>query len=314
MKKFIGHITVFIAMIVATFILMGIYIPYPENGYERAQFVKMGMLAKVGRTPSIVLLGGSNVAFGFHSEMLEDSLGIPVINAGLHAGIGLKMIVDDCARYLQKGDILILSPEMDHFFGQTAYGEHALAYLYFLNPANYTHLLNLQQWLVIVKNSINYIVHNRLALMAHIDNQKQTNVYHTSSFNQYGDVVWHWNNPSQNTYQSTQKVQKKLSPVNQAYFDYLINQLQYLESNGVRIVMYPPAMSHSCYESNLLDINWIERAFAEKGYPFICPHSNTVNPDSLMYDNDYHCQKEGAECHTQKLILLLRQAVLGVSE
>ena len=138
---------------------MGIYIPYPENGYERAQFVKMGMLSKADRTPSMVLLGGSNVAFGFHSEMIEEAMGISVINAGLHAGIGLKMIVDDCARYLQKGDILVLSPEMDHFFGRTAYGEHALAFLYFLDPANYTPLLNLQQWLTVVKNSINYIVH-----------------------------------------------------------------------------------------------------------------------------------------------------------
>ena len=102
MKRFICHITVFIAIIVATLILMGIYIPYPENGYERAQFVKMGMLSKADRTPSMVLLGGSNVAFGFHSEMIEEVMRISVINAGLHAGIGLKMIVDDCARYLQK--------------------------------------------------------------------------------------------------------------------------------------------------------------------------------------------------------------------
>ena len=307
MKRFICHITVFIAIIVATLILMGIYIPYPENGYERAQFVKIGMLSKADRTPSMVLLGGSNVAFGFHSEMIEEAMGISVINAGLHAGIGLKMIVDDCARYLQKGDILVLSPEMDHFFGRTAYGEHALAFLYFLDPANYTPLLNLQQWLTVLKNSINYIVHNRLALMTNSDNKEQTDVYHASSFNQYGDVVWHWNHPSQNKYQSTRKEQKELSSVNQDYFNYLVNQLQNLESKGVRIIMYPPAMSNSCYENNRLAINWIERAFAKKGYPFICPHTRTVYPDSLMYDNDYHCQKEGAERHTQTLILILSQ-------
>ena len=286
---------------------MGIYIPYPENGYERAQFVKMGMLSKADRTPSMILLGGSNVAFGFHSEMIEEAMGISVINAGLHAGIGLKMIVDDCARYLQKGDILVLSPEMDHFFGRTAYGEHALAFLYFLDPANYTPLLNLQQWLTVFKNSINYIVHNRLALMTNSDNKEQTDVYHASSFNQYGDVVWHWNHPSPNKYQSTRKEQKELSSVNQDYFNYLVNQLQNLESKGVRIIMYPPAMSNSCYENNRLAINWIERAFAKKGYPFICPHTRTVYPDSLMYDNDYHCQKEGAERHTQTLILILSQ-------
>lgn len=313
MKRFIYRSIAFIAFVVATLIILGICIPYPDNGYEKEQFIKMSMLAKADRKPSIVLLGGSNVAFGYNSKMLEDSIGIPVINAGLHAGIGLKMIVDDCARYLQKGDILILSPEISHFFNRGAYGEYPLAYMYFMDPANYAPLLNQQQWRVVVGHSCDFIRHNVLTFIMDLVHKQQTDVYHVSSFNQYGDVVWHWYNSPQNKYHGVRDIQKKLSPVNWEYFGYLIEQLKSLESKGIQIIMYPSVMSATYYENNYLDINWIERAFEECGYPFICPHSRTTNPDSLMYDTHYHCLKEGAELHTQNLISLLKQAALDAN-
>jgi hypothetical protein len=41
-------------------------------------------------SPKIILVGGSNLAFGIDSRMMQDSLGLRVVNMGLYAKLGLK--------------------------------------------------------------------------------------------------------------------------------------------------------------------------------------------------------------------------------
>ena len=43
----------------------------------------------------IILAGGSNLAFGIDSKQLEETLGMPVVNLGLHAGLGLHFILEE---------------------------------------------------------------------------------------------------------------------------------------------------------------------------------------------------------------------------
>lgn len=133
MVRFLKGFIVFVAIFVAVVLFMGIILPYNKNGYMREQDVKMSMLSKPGRRAAVVLLGGSNVAFGYDSELLADSIGMPVVNAGLHASVGLKYIIDDCFQRLKRGDILVLSPEYGHFFGDMAYGEAPMADLVYLS-------------------------------------------------------------------------------------------------------------------------------------------------------------------------------------
>lgn len=73
--------------------------------------------------PRIIFVGGSNLAFGLDSQRIKDSLNINVINYGLHAGIGLKYMVDDISTYARKGDIIVFAPEYSHFYSGLAYGE-----------------------------------------------------------------------------------------------------------------------------------------------------------------------------------------------
>jgi hypothetical protein len=122
MKRFLKMAALFIAVLMLALVALAIALPYNRNGFLREQAVKMRMLSCHGRKAAVVLLGGSNVAFGYDSELISDSMNMPVINAGLHASAGLKYIIDDCFPRLRTGDILVFSPEYGHFFGKMAYG------------------------------------------------------------------------------------------------------------------------------------------------------------------------------------------------
>ena len=61
----------------------------------------------------IVVVGGSSVAFGLDSELLERYMGMPVVNFGLYADLGTKMMLDLSLAGIGEGDIVVLAPEMD---------------------------------------------------------------------------------------------------------------------------------------------------------------------------------------------------------
>ena len=61
----------------------------------------------------IVVVGGSSVAFGLDSELLERYTGMPVVNFGLYADLGTKMMLDLSLSGISEGDVVILAPELD---------------------------------------------------------------------------------------------------------------------------------------------------------------------------------------------------------
>jgi len=64
--------------------------------------------------------------YSFNSKMILDSLNINPINKGVNAGIGLIYMMDEILPYIKEGDIIVISPEYDQFYGNFAYGNSRL--------------------------------------------------------------------------------------------------------------------------------------------------------------------------------------------
>jgi hypothetical protein len=91
-------------------------LPYPENTYNLAILDKHRLLA-AAESPKLVLVGGSNVAFGVDSAAIRERLYIPVVNMGVTINFGLGRILDDVSPFLNPGDTLLVIPEYQHFAG-----------------------------------------------------------------------------------------------------------------------------------------------------------------------------------------------------
>ena len=61
----------------------------------------------------IVVIGGSSVAFGVNSALIEKYTEMPVVNFGLYASLGTKLMLDLSRKSVNRGDIVIIAPEMD---------------------------------------------------------------------------------------------------------------------------------------------------------------------------------------------------------
>ena len=51
-------------------------------------------------SPKIILVGGSNLAFGIDSRMLRDSLNVNIVNMGLYAKLGLRYMLAQVKPYV----------------------------------------------------------------------------------------------------------------------------------------------------------------------------------------------------------------------
>ncbi len=91
--------------------------PDPEN-YFAGSLLQVELLEKTP-SPRIILIGGSNVSFGLDAELMQQTLGIPVINDGLHAGLGVAPL-RELEDYIRAGDVIIISLEYSMFSTESA--------------------------------------------------------------------------------------------------------------------------------------------------------------------------------------------------
>ena len=81
--------------------------PQYLEDYSASLLDKTALLKKT-EGPKIVLVGNSNLAFGIDSAMIEDSLGMPVVNMGFHGGCGNAFHEEMAKINVCEGDIYVL--------------------------------------------------------------------------------------------------------------------------------------------------------------------------------------------------------------
>ena len=150
MKRFCISSLTFFSCIVALIVLSAFFLP--DRSLKRSllgmQTVKLKRLSEIpGRR--IVFVGGSNLSHGLDSPLIENELGLPVVNMGVHAGLGLRYIMWATMDGLHRGDIVVIVPEYAHF-GKNFYGHgETLAMVCDIIP-DHKHLLSTRQWLKLI--------------------------------------------------------------------------------------------------------------------------------------------------------------------
>lgn len=100
--------------------------PQYQQTFLGALRQKTDLLEASGTRPRIIVIGGSSVAFGQRSDLLEAELpGYDVVNFGLFAGLGTDVMLDLALPDIRRGDVVLISPEqnaqtLSGFFGAEA--------------------------------------------------------------------------------------------------------------------------------------------------------------------------------------------------
>lgn len=86
----------------------------PEVQWIEAIYQEKQALVTQQQVPRrILIFGGSGIHFGVDALSIEQSIDVPVFNLGLHAGLGLNIMLASLSETVRPGDIVLFVPEYD---------------------------------------------------------------------------------------------------------------------------------------------------------------------------------------------------------
>lgn len=294
MRMFILKTALICGCIVIILFILYFTVPIYSNNYLLAYQAKCKRLDSI-QSPRIIFVGGSNLAFGLDSKRIEDSLKMKVINCGLHAGIGMKYMIDDIALYAKKGDIIVFAPEWIQFYS-VMYGDgNTLSTIIRIGGWEKWKLLNITQLKNVIKG-IPYTISENVTL-----NISHNDTYLASNFNQYGDEIKHWE--FKNTYSSHPA--PILHDFNKEFGTYFINSLKKLQGR-CKVYIIPPACCKKAYDLWKPQVNEVVHFLENEKFPFIIHPDCLAFKEEYCYDTDYHLNKAGVDLRTTLVIDALR--------
>lgn len=301
--KTLSIILLFVAIIAALAWLT----PVDPNNYLMAYNKKMTWLETCPQ-PRVIFIGGSNLAFGLDSHMIQDSLHCHVVNMGLHGGTGIRYPVEDCLKHIRPHDIVVLQFEYGNFFsGGNGELETMPQFMMAIGWKNMDKL-NTRQLINVIAGLPRLAAGNakRLAMACwedalHADLAHNTFHYAASGFNELGDEVSHWTLPPQAVESSSFMAS---TAINRDFMAWLKNVISRYEKCGATVVMLPPVCPKShfdyCYNS------YIDHALDSIGRPYAIPPVAMALDDRYAYNGGYHINRDGVTINSRRIISVLR--------
>ncbi|OIQ30954.1 MAG: hypothetical protein BM564_01720 [Bacteroidetes bacterium MedPE-SWsnd-G2] len=195
-------------------------------------------------TNKIVIVGGSNVNFGIDSDLMEVSLGVPVVNMGFHAGLNTFNIISPVTPFLTEGDILIISKEFnDELYGASV--EVSNYFQFMPLKARWETYKNFDAIAPILKCHINNSQNNIINFDFKPQNTYKPGTYQAKAFkndNLKKNVIDFEMNTG--TY-SKIKAKKLDPPSNIELFKYYQNLKTNLNERGIKVYFSIPAIADS---------------------------------------------------------------------
>lgn len=309
MRLFLKKISLFFALVIALLVWFCFFIPNPfvKRALLGAIYDKHARLQSI-HTRKIILLGGSNVSFGLDSRMMSDHFDMPVTNMAISAGLGLKFMLADAKPYIEEGDIVILSPEFDHFAGKSfsagtlLNGNETLLFMLFdIYPRS---ILSIDRGQV--KNLVNHFPVYTSQKIGMIINEftgkhknKPVGVYDRRSFNEFGDEVVSRKLPSE-TIKSVPSLNN--ADLNEETFSMIHSFREFVISRRAVFFLTPPSFQEKSFNESSRFIARIENKLKANKIPLTSAFRAYSFPDSLFFNSAYHMNARGVNVRTRLLI------------
>jgi len=312
MKRFVTRTTifaglVFILLAVALFILPN---PVAKHNMLGALLDKHDKLRKTGDPAAgdrrLIMIGGSNVAYGVDSKRIQDALHMPVVNAGLHASLGMKFYLSDIKPYIRQGDIVVVIPEYSQYYTDSFYGNMELVSILFDVYREGMQQIDTKQWCHLMR-FIPFYAATKLKFSKEPSATGPVGVYDRKAFNTYGDAYVHWTKPGIK-FKAAQKA-KDEDHVNPEAMQFLVDFQQYVEGKKATMFLMPPAYQSTSFANQKLVIDRIQEAIDEKHLPLLAAPERYKLPDSVFYDTNYHLLLAGIKQRSALMIEDLRRAL-----
>lgn len=278
---------------------------YTETYY--GQLSRMVERVNSVQGPKILVLGGSNVAFGLDSALLEELLAeqgyeYSVCPFGLYAAVGTSAMLDLSRNALGEGDIVVLAIEptsdtMTDYFGTGAFWKCAE------DAPEMIGALDRDRQAALAGSYVSYL-HERLEIRRSGDLPAAQGGYGASSFNERCDLTYDRpGNIMIAGFDPTLTVEFSGIEIGEAFAREVRDYCADAGRRGASVVLSFSPVNRACIEDPSADgvqayFQACSRAF---GCPIISDPNRYILDSGWFYDSNFHLNTPGAELRTVML-------------
>jgi len=108
-----------VSLLIYFIVFVGLLRKPLTSGFSNDSFAhKLRYSKQIANKRKVILIGGSNVLFSLRCEQIEQKMGIPCVNGGVPAELGLDLILMKSRDFVNENDIIIMPLEY-HFYSLT---------------------------------------------------------------------------------------------------------------------------------------------------------------------------------------------------
>lgn len=311
MSFLVRTIVKFLVFVSIPCLLLIIVLPFEPDGYMGAMVDKINRAESI-KSPKIVIIGDSNVAYGFDSALLESHFDMPVVNFGLHDGLGQAFHTELLRKSIKRGDIVVIAPAT-YSDESTIVKYPFLAWLLVENDISLWDRISDADQKEMMQNVYSYIrrgVRNEvlgcLVKIKKVLNQENavSTSYIRGAFNEYGDNDFA-EYETEITLDGVLRVEQAFFPtgrLSETMRNYWNGYNEYVKSKGAFLVMSAPPILN-------IRLRYTEQLDGIQGdlesqitFPMISELSDYVYPIEYFYNTNLHLNRSGKAIRTNQLI------------
>ena len=295
MKKFLTRVILF-SLLQGLGLLFFLGNPLPGEKNYLARTIDKHERLRSTRSPRLILVGGSNVAFGFVSDELSARLKMPVVNMGLVGSLGLEFMLNEVRDQVRPGDLVVLSPEYQ--FGSSGRDPQTIRQLLEVRPES-ARFLALRDWKDgLADTGLNWIggYLRRAILKIGAGEEPPQDDYRREGFDEANSYVGHYGMPSLTRIASGQEpVRTMVHPLEPRVFKMLQEFADHCAKAGAQCFFSWPPQPPDFLQTEISSVKEIGRKLESvKNLKILDSPEEQIYPPEQFYDTLYHLTREGA--------------------
>ena len=273
-------------LLTAMLLCMAAVFDFTVVGNQYSHFYTASLMDKVDRLcsitePKIILVGNSNISFGMDSALLEDAMGMPVVNLGLQGGLGNAFHEEIAKLNIQPGDIVVVS-HID-YADDDKLNDPELA------------------WITMLRAYPNYAFNCLVRWQRGWNTIPAGTLYIREGVNTYGDFVMRTGQET-STYQFRAE-ELTVPQVGDACMTRMNKLNKYICDKGARMVVsYSPIADGEFTPDREAYHAFAAELESRLDCPVISDIDDYFFPYNCFFDTKYHLNEVGARLRTEQLI------------
>ncbi len=261
----------------------------------------------------IVVIGGSSVVFGVDARLLSETLGKPVVNFGLYAALGTKMMMDYSRDAISEGDIIVLAPEMNAQTFSLYFGAKELwqavdgSFSLLRHVASENGSAMLGSYFDFASDKLGYALRG--------ETLDPEGIYHADAFDDFGFIRYRRDkdyNTMVGGVDTSMPIDFKTEIIDPEFAEFVNEYIAFAEKKGAKVVLSFAPMNENAIPADIT-METLEHYLTCLDESFNCDilgdPNNMIYRGGYFYDSNFHLNSAGAVCHTRQLAIDLAPLV-----